>query len=151
MMKKTMTMLLILGFTLSTLLFAASCAKKQIKGEGEVTPTVKPAPKMMPEEEMKKEEKAPMMGETEAERMQREARAAKLKIEMTADAVAFNGTPCSFDALDGRLAHFGDKTLPVVLYIDEEVSYRRVMTLLDLLQKHRLLNVALISERPKNL
>jgi len=70
---------------------------------------------------------------------------------MTADAVAFNGTPCSFDALDGRLAHFGDKTLPVVLYIDEEVSYRRVMTLLDLLQKHRLLNVALISERPKNL
>ena len=75
----------------------------------------------------------------------------ELKIEMTADAVAFNGTPCSFDALDGRLAHFGDKTLPVVLYIDEEVSYRRVMTLLDLLQKHRLLNVALISERPKNL
>ncbi len=85
MMKKTMTVLLILGFAFSTMLFAASCAKKQIKGEAEVTPTVKPAPKEMPKEEMKKEEKAPAVSEeAEAERLAREAKAAKLKIEIAA-------------------------------------------------------------------
>ena len=85
MMKKTMTVLLILGFAFSTMLFAASCAKKQIKGEAEVTPTVKPAPKEMPKEEMKKQEKAPAVSEeAEAERLAREAKAAKLKIEIAA-------------------------------------------------------------------
>jgi biopolymer transport protein ExbD len=70
----------------------------------------------------------------------------ELKIEMTTEKVAINGRPCTMDALDDRLAHFGDKTLPVVLYIDEKVPYKRVMSLLDLLQKNGLLNVDLVSE-----
>lgn len=37
MMKKTMTVLLILGFAFSALLFTSSCAKKQIGGEERVT------------------------------------------------------------------------------------------------------------------
>lgn len=46
-MKKTMTVLLILGFAFSTLLFASSCAKKQIGGEEKVTGApAKPMEKM---------------------------------------------------------------------------------------------------------
>jgi peptidoglycan-associated lipoprotein len=44
MMKKTMTVLLILGFAFSMLLFTSSCAKKQIGGEEKVTGAPAKAP-----------------------------------------------------------------------------------------------------------
>jgi biopolymer transport protein ExbD len=71
----------------------------------------------------------------------------ELKIEMTPDAMAINGESCTLETLGERLALLVPQRFPILLYIDETVSYKRIMTLLDLLQKHGFYDIALISER----
>jgi biopolymer transport protein ExbD len=71
----------------------------------------------------------------------------ELKIEMTPDATALNGEGCTLEELGGRLSLLAPQRLPVVLYIDETVSYKRIMALFDLLQKHGFSDLALISEK----
>jgi biopolymer transport protein ExbD len=94
----------------------------------------------------KKEEPALVLKLPESTAIKTAVEQKELKIEMTEDEVALNGEGCTMDELALRLARIGEKKLPVVLYIDEEVCYRRVMGLLDLLQKHGFLNVALVSD-----
>ncbi len=92
MMKKMMTILLILGFVFSALLFTASCAKKQIGGEEEVTKAPPPAPAPKEKMEKKMEQPAPMekkpaeemKAPPKKEEMAEDTRAIKLKIEKQA-------------------------------------------------------------------
>lgn len=76
----------------------------------------------------------------------------ELKIEMTEKEIAFNGEQCSLKSLQQRLAALAsDKPLPVLLYIDEMVPYKRVMSLLDVLQKYGFADIALISQNTKEM
>ena len=70
-MKKTMMVSLLLGMALISLLFMASCAKKQLRVEEEAAPTLAPAPK--------EAEKAPPGVDEEAARKAEEERLARLR------------------------------------------------------------------------
>ncbi len=74
----------------------------------------------------------------------------EIAIELSPAEVALNGKKCEFDDLDQELTAVVDKTTPVILRIDKNVHYQRIISLFDLLQKNRLTNIALVSERKRS-
>jgi biopolymer transport protein ExbD len=71
-----------------------------------------------------------------------------LTIELTDQKLAFNGQAVEFDALKGMLADVKKGRL-VHVRADEEVRYRRLVKLLDLLQANKLENISLITEKAR--
>jgi biopolymer transport protein ExbD len=94
----------------------------------------------------KKEELALLLNlpvsEAQAQQVQRE----EVNIELSAAKLALKGKTLSFEELDTALSKVADKKSPVNVRIDKEVRYERIVRLLDLLKKHKLNNLALISE-----
>lgn len=93
----------------------------------------------------KKEEPALVLKLPESSAITTVAEEKELKIEMTPDATAFNGERCTLEQLKQQLALLNRQHLPVQLYIDETVCYKRIMALMDLLQEQGYINIALIS------
>ncbi len=74
----------------------------------------------------------------------------EIAIELTVDNIALRGEKMSFKALDEKLSDVKDHDKPINVRIDQEVAYKRVMQLFDLLKKHDLNNLALESEVVEN-
>ncbi|MCF6330589.1 MAG: biopolymer transporter ExbD [Sulfurimonas sp.] len=73
----------------------------------------------------------------------------QLSLELTTTSVAFKGISMSFEKLDNALLQVLDKESTLDIRIDKKVEYARVMKLFDLLKKHDLNNLALVSEVSK--
>jgi len=73
----------------------------------------------------------------------------ELLIELSKDRVALNGKVLSLDELDKNVSDVTDKKRPVVLRIDKDVPYGRIIELFNLLKKHNLNNLALIEQSEK--
>lgn len=69
-----------------------------------------------------------------------------LTIELTDAKVAINGKEASLDNLETELTSF-DKKILVNLRVDSLVRYERLVKVLDVLQKLKLENVSLITEK----
>ncbi len=69
-------------------------------------------------------------------------------IEMGKTRIAMDDEVVTFAQLDEKLSGLKDKTMPIVVRIDEHVEYGRIIRLFDLLKKHGLGNLALV-EKPK--
>lgn len=69
-----------------------------------------------------------------------------ITIEMTGEKLAFEGSELSVDDLGEKLKGMDLKTL-INLRVDGEVKYQRLVKILDLLQKNKLENVSLITEK----
>ena len=68
-------------------------------------------------------------------------------IELDKSQLALNGQKTDFITLDKLLKNKAqDKNKPVLIRIDKAVAYERVVKILDLLQKHQLNNLALITK-----
>ncbi len=67
-------------------------------------------------------------------------------IELSQEKLAIKGIEVSFISLEDNLKEVKDKEKPIVVRIDKNVKYERVVKVLDLLQKYDLTNLALITQ-----
>lgn len=95
----------------------------------------------------KKEELALLLNLPKSE--QGKSSAAKTKtllIELNGDDIAIDGKKIEFTALNDSLKEIAKKTL-INLRVDGDVKYNRLVKVLDSLQKNKLENLSLITEK----
>ncbi|HIP46701.1 MAG TPA: biopolymer transporter ExbD [Campylobacterales bacterium] len=95
----------------------------------------------------KKEELALLLTLPDANSATQEIKKEELNIELTKDEVALKGKAISFEELDTSFLKVEDKLKPINVRIDKDVTYERVVKLLDLLNKHGLNNLALENKK----
>lgn len=66
-------------------------------------------------------------------------------IELSSEKIAIRGVEVNLISLEESLKVIKDKKKAVIVRIDKNVTYDRVVTILDLLQKYSLNNLALIT------
>lgn len=71
-------------------------------------------------------------------------------IELSSEKLAIKGIEVSFESLEDNLKAIDDKNKPVIVRIDKQVQYERLVKLLDLLQKYDLTNLALVTNQERN-
>ena len=69
-----------------------------------------------------------------------------LTIEVSGEKIAYEGKKISVEDLSSKLQGTDTKTL-INLRVDGDVKYLRLVSVLDVLQKHKLENVSLITEK----
>lgn len=70
----------------------------------------------------------------------------EITIELSEAKLAYKGKEVNINDLNLALKAIRDKTKPIILRIDKNVKYERVVKILDLLQAHQLNNLALITK-----
>ncbi|WP_419763977.1 MAG: ExbD/TolR family protein [Arcobacter sp.] len=100
----------------------------------------------------KKEELALVLDLPKSSAKESEVSKDDIFIELSPTKLAIKGIEVSFESLEDNLKEVKDKTKPLIVRIDEKVEYKRVVKVLDLLQKYDLNNLALITEKeePRN-
>ena len=68
-------------------------------------------------------------------------------IELSSNKLAIKGIEVSFKSLEDNLKAIENKQKAVLVRIDKKVEYQRVVKVLDLLQKHDLTNLALVTSQ----
>ena len=74
-------------------------------------------------------------------------KAKELIIELNSDSIGLSGKKIDFNSLENHLKSITQKDKPVIVKIDENTKYDRVVKLLDLLQKYSLNNLALLTNK----
>ncbi len=69
----------------------------------------------------------------------------RITIELSEEQIAFRGEDVTLELLEDALKKITDKTKTIIVRIDEEVIYKRVVLVLDMLQKNELHNLALVT------
>ncbi|WP_428023739.1 ExbD/TolR family protein [Arcobacter sp.] len=95
----------------------------------------------------KKEELALILDLPKSSAKEAEVSKDDIFIELSPTKLAIKGIEVSFESLEDNLKEIKDKTKPLIVRIDEKVEYKRVVKVLDLLQKYDLNNLALITEQ----
>ncbi len=95
----------------------------------------------------KKEELALVLDLPKSSAKESEVSKDDIFIELSPTKLAIKGIEVSFESLEDNLKEIKDKTKPLIVRIDEKVEYKRVVKVLDLLQKYDLNNLALITEK----
>jgi biopolymer transport protein ExbD len=95
----------------------------------------------------KKEELALALTLPSADSAAMEIKKEDINIELSIDEVALKGEKVSFEDLDKLFSSVADKKKPINVRIDKDVTYERVVKLLDILNKHSLNNLALESQK----
>ena len=70
-----------------------------------------------------------------------------IKISLSADKLLFNGKEIELNNLKTSLQKISDKALPVAFKADENVQYKKIIDVLDVLQSEEFFNLDLITER----
>jgi len=70
----------------------------------------------------------------------------ELIIELSQSEIAINKDVLTFEKADAKLATVKDNERPVVVRIDKDVKYERIIKLFDLLEKYGLHNLQLVKE-----
>jgi biopolymer transport protein ExbD len=94
----------------------------------------------------KKEELALLLNLPETENFDENVQKQEMTIELSEADVALNGESLTFEVLDSKCAIIKKKTKPIIVRIDEAVTYKRVTKLFDLLQKYDLNNLMLVGK-----
>lgn len=71
----------------------------------------------------------------------------QITIELSEEQLAFRGEEVTLEMLEEALKKIEDKKRAVIVRIDEEVIYKRIVQILDMLQKYGLNNLALITKK----
>ena len=97
----------------------------------------------------KKEELALLLTLPDANSATQEIKKEDINIELGKDELALKGKKITFEELDASFKDVRDKLKPINVRIDKDVTYERVVKLLDLLNKHGLNNLALENMKEK--
>ncbi|MEA3288670.1 MAG: biopolymer transporter ExbD [Campylobacterota bacterium] len=94
----------------------------------------------------KKEELALMLDLPSSEAQEAKIEIKQLNIELSSNKLAYLGKELTFEDLDTKLSSVTKKEKPIIVRIDKDVKYERVVKILDILQKYSLNNLALITK-----
>ncbi len=97
----------------------------------------------------KKEELALMLNLPASSAKEAKVELKQINIELSTVKLAYLGKEISFDNLDNTLSKVTKKDKPIIVRIDKSVPYERIVKILDILQKHSLNNLALITKEDK--
>ncbi len=95
----------------------------------------------------KKDELALILDLPSSNAKEKEISSDEIFIELSPDKLAIKGIEVSFISLEDNIKNIKNKRKAVIVRIDEKVQYKRVVKVLDLLQKYDLNNLALITEK----
>ncbi len=94
----------------------------------------------------KKEELALKLDLPNSSAKELEVEIKQLNIELSTSSIAYLGEVVSLEKLDMKLANIIKKDKPVIVRIDKDVKYERIVKVLDILQKYSLNNLALVTQ-----
>ena len=98
----------------------------------------------------KKDELALILDLPKADAKTTEIKDDQIFIELNEDKLAIKGIEVSFESLEANLKEVKDNKKAVIIRIDKNTKYERVIKVLDLLQKYNLNNLALVTNEDKN-
>ncbi|MEA1913729.1 MAG: biopolymer transporter ExbD [Campylobacterota bacterium] len=93
----------------------------------------------------KKEELALALNLPDSHAQEVEVQMKQLSIELSSTQVAYMGKRLSLEELDEKLSKVKDNKKDIIVRIDKDVAYEKVVKVLDVLQKYNLNNLALVT------
>lgn len=93
----------------------------------------------------KKEELALNLQLPKASAKELEIELKQINIELSTNTLAYLGEKITFEKFDLALSNYLSKDKPVIVRIDKEVKYDRVVKVLDILQKYSFDNLSLVT------
>ncbi len=95
----------------------------------------------------KKEELALLLNLPDSNAQTLEVEKENINIELSSEKLAYKGKELTLEALEEELEKVTDKKQAVIVRIDEEVMYKKIVGVLNLLQKFELNNLALVTKK----
>ena len=95
----------------------------------------------------KKEELALNLQLPNASAQELEIELKQINIELSENSLAYLGKEISFSAFDFELSNYPKRDKPVIVRIDKDVKYSRVVKVLDILQKYSFDNLSLVTSQ----
>lgn len=93
----------------------------------------------------KKEELALKLELPNSSAQELEVELKQLNVELSVNSLAYLGQPTTFEKFDKALSIYPKKDKPVIVRIDKDVKYERVVKVLDILQKYSFDNLSLVT------
>ena len=97
----------------------------------------------------KKDELALVLNLPTSSAQEIELKQKELIIELNSDKLAVYGKKITLELLDQEIAAIEDKEKNIIFRIDKEVKYEKIIEVLEILQKHQLFNISLITDTKK--
>jgi biopolymer transport protein ExbD len=73
----------------------------------------------------------------------------EIVIELNHDKLAISGKETTIEVLENEIEKIEDKKRNIIFRIDKEVKYEKIIEVLEILQKHELFNISLVTEPKK--
>jgi len=93
----------------------------------------------------KKEELALLLNLPSSNAQKLDVEEEQITIELSEEQIAFRGKEVTLELLEETLKKITDKKRAIIIRIDEDVIYKRIVLVLDILQKNGLYNLALVT------
>ena len=97
----------------------------------------------------KKDELALVLNLPTSSAQEIELKQKELIIELNSDKLAVFGKEITLELLEQEIAAIEDKEKNIIFRIDKEVKYEKIIEVLEILQKHQLFNISLITDTKK--
>ena len=97
----------------------------------------------------KKEELALLLNLPSSNAQKLDIEEERITIELSEEQIAFGGKEVTLELLEEALEKITDKKRVIIIRIDEEVIYKRIVLVLDMLQKNGLHNLTLVTIKDK--
>ena len=97
----------------------------------------------------KKDELALVLNLPTSSAQEIELKQKELIIELNSDKLAVYGKEITLELLEQEIAAIEDKAKNIIFRIDKEVKYEKIIEVLEVLQKHQLFNISLITDTKK--
>ena len=97
----------------------------------------------------KKDELALVLNLPTSSAQEIELKQKELIIELNSDKLAIYGKEITCELLEQEIAAIEDKEKNIIFRIDKEVKYEKIIEVLEILQKHQLFNISLITDTKK--
>ena len=95
----------------------------------------------------KKEELALILDLPSSQAQEHEIEPKEISIEINKNKLAIYGKEISFEEFDKKLSEINDKKNNIIVRIDKDVIYERIVKVLDSLQKYDLNNLSLVTKK----
>ena len=70
----------------------------------------------------------------------------EINIELNETQIALNGQIITSEQLDAQLFNEKNKKVPIILKVDNEVTYQKLISIIDIFQKHNLVNFSMVTK-----
>lgn len=97
----------------------------------------------------KKEELALVLDLPSSQAQELEVDVKEISIEINKDKIVIFGVKVTLEELDKKLSEIKNKKKTIIVRIDKNVIYERIVKILDKLQKYELNNLSLVTQKDK--